>query len=149
MKRFLLIPALLVALLILAHGVARTSAAASTPPPFGTFTGTLTADSLISVGVPADIASSVAGNWSLNFAPDFTYTASFGGVVQSSGTFSADDATVTFTDTGGAQSCQAQGAPVGSYNYFWGGTTLSFLLASDDCIGRVIVLSGTTYTFTG
>ena len=148
-KKLLLLTALLTALVSFGHGALSPRTARADALPFGTFSGTITPDALAAAGVPPAIADSVAGVWSITFSPDYTYSASFAGIVQSTGTFSADLATVTFTDTGGAQSCAAQGAPTGTYAYFWDGVTLEFTDPNDNCLGRLLVLLSTTYAPTG
>jgi hypothetical protein len=150
MRRWLFLAVLMTTIGLATRTVPHAVAAPADPPPFGTYSGTITIDTLTALGVPAEIAPGVAGTWTITFNSDGSFSASQNGSLQDTGTYTADVSTITFTDNDGPGSCQSQGgSATATYGYAWDGSTLTFTSVNDNCIGRMIVLQATGFSYTG
>jgi hypothetical protein len=102
--------------------------------PVGTYVGTIEESDV------SDDYLYLVGTHRITFTSNATWNLVLNGVSVVTGRFSVSGSQISITDVGGNYSCSQLGPAYATGTYTWSldGSTLSFVVVSDNCTGRVV-----------
>jgi hypothetical protein len=119
-----------------------TSPASAEQSLAGTYAVTLTIDDVklpAGSGIPA---ASMAGEWTITFGADHTYSVRHNNAEHVTGTFTLKGDELELNDTAGDYACKGGDAPQGIYRVRIDGPTVTFTkLKDEECPGRVATMT--------